>query len=117
MPDLSHYIAELNEQIEPLIDKGEAQQALEILNAALEAKSGNLQAIAAILDLRGTLYYQFDHIDFAVQDFHAGLGALNEGGMDHELAGSLHASLGAAAHAQGKVDETIEHWHQAIQHY
>ena len=57
MPDLSHYIAELNEQIEPLIDKGEAQQALEILNAALEAKLGNLQVIAVIFDLCGIFYY------------------------------------------------------------
>ena len=117
MAELSHYIAELQEQTEPLIEKGEAQEALEILNEALEAKASDPLFRAAILDLRGTLYYHFDHIDYAVLDFNAGLAALEEGGMNHEIAGSLYSSLGACSHAQGDIPKTIEHWHEAISHY
>lgn len=117
MADLSHYIEELHEQVQPLMDQGEAEQALNILNEALEAKAPDPHFRAAILELRGTLYYEFDHIDFAMQDFNSALEALQEGPNDNELAGSLHASMGAAHHAQDNIAKTIEHWHQAINYY
>ena len=117
MPELSLYIEELQEQVQPLVDAGEAEKALTILNEALEDKASDAHFRASILELRGTLYYQFDHIDYAMQDFHSALEALNSGPDDHELAGSIHASLGASHHALEDVAKTIEHWNQAINHY
>jgi len=117
MPDHSHYIIELQEQAQPLVDQGQAEEALAIYNAALESKAGNPHLRAAILELRGTLYYQFDHIDFAMQDFESALAALAEGVTDHQLAGSLHASLGAAHHALNNIPETVRQWQQAMDHY
>jgi tetratricopeptide (TPR) repeat protein len=99
------------------MDQGLAQEALDILNAALEEKADNSRLRAAILELRGTLYYQFDHMDYALQDFEHALAALGEAGMDHELAGSIHASMGAAYHALEKTQDTVEHWQKAIEHY
>lgn len=117
MADHSHYLAELQEQIQPLMDQGEAEQALKILNAALEEKVGNSNLRAAILELRGMLYYQFDHFDFALQDFEVALASLEEGETDHELAGSIHAAIGATYHAKENLAETFNHWEQAIEHY
>ena len=117
MADHSHYLAELQEQVQPLVDQDEAEQALNILNSALEEKAGNPNLRAAILELRGTLYYQFDHLDYAMQDFESALAALEEGSMDHELAGSIHASIGATHHANENISETVNHWKLAIEHY
>lgn len=117
MADHSRYIEELQEQTQPLMDEGHAAQALEILNAALENKAGDPHLRAMILELRGTLYYQFDHLDYAQQDFQSALSALAEGPQDHQLAGSIYSSLGACYHALDQIAETIECWHQAINHY
>lgn len=117
MTILSHYITELQEQIQPMVDAGEAEKALSILNQALKDKADDTHFRASILELRGTLYYQFDHIEYAMQDFNIALTAMAEGPDDHELNGSLHASLGAAHHALDDIPNTIKHWHQAIKHY
>lgn len=117
MDDFAHIMRYLQEQIEPLVEQERIGEAVAILDQALADNSGDPRCRAGILELRGAMYYENDQFEMALDDFQQAAAELSNGVTDHELAGSIHTSLGACYHALDRLPETVHHWQLASQYY
>lgn len=117
MDDFAHIIRYLQEQIEPLVEQGQIDDALAILNQALADNAEDAHCRAGILELRGAIYYEADQLEMALDDFQQAVAELSAGVDDFELAGSIHTSIGACHHALGQLPETVQNWQLATQYY
>lgn len=109
-------IDRLQEQVESQLGQGLVEDALAAVHQALE-QSGDINTSAAILEIRGTIYYEIDDLQQALHDFNQALAQLEQGNEDHELAGRIHSALGATHHALEQPPEAAQHWQLAIRHF
>ena len=117
MEDQSQLTRNLQDKVEDLMEQDQAEAALAVLNKALEEHADDPRMRAAILDLRGTLYYNSDHYEYALNDFNQALTILEEETQDKILEGTIHSSIGATHYAIGKIPETVEQWELAMECY
>lgn len=114
MENLKLTLDRLKEQADNLLEEGQAQQALEAANTALEKFPDDALGLAAILEIRGKIHNNIGLLEEARADYERSLEYLDEAGGDDEMAGNIHAAVGVTCCGLDDKPSAVRHWQLAI---